>query len=192
MSRTELFGVAITRGLSEQEAVDLFLACPAEQTFCALFRALTPSIVCYFRARGCEIGVAEDLTQEVMLAVFRQSGALRDKRLFRPWLFKIARNALLQHLRREGRRVPTTELNQRLHDAGGPADDLMVRSHFEEWMAYLEPDERQVLMLRYVEGLEYHEIAAVLDIPLGTAQWRVFHTKRKLAVRFGRRPDRVL
>ena len=41
------------------------------------------------------------------------------------------------------------------------------------------------MMLRYIEGLEYHEIAAVLDLPIGTVQWKIHNSKKKLAARFG-------
>jgi RNA polymerase sigma-70 factor (ECF subfamily) len=173
---------------SEQETVDLFLSEPTEESFCAMFRAVAPQIIRYFRARGCEPSLSEDLTQEVMLAVFRQVSMLRDRKFFRPWIFKIARNALLQHLRRESRNVQTTELDVRVHDSVGPAGDLLSGSSFAQWLAYLGPNDRQALMLRYVEDLEYHEIAEVLSIPLGTVQWRIFQAKRKLAARFGPQP----
>ncbi len=172
--------------MTEQDAIQSFLAEPSEETFSALFRFIAPRIIGYFRVRGCDVSLAEDLTQEVMLAVYRQSKTLREKEFFLPWLFKIARNALLQHVRREGRQIPTTELDIRRHDPGVPADDLVVRSRFAEWMEWLQPDEREVLMLRYVEGLEYHEIASALGIPLGTVQWRIFNCKKKLAARFGK------
>jgi RNA polymerase sigma factor (sigma-70 family) len=178
----------VTQRLDEREAVELYLSTSTEEAFCALFRAIAPQLVCYFRTRGCELDLAEDLTQEVMLAVHRQGRALRNKELFRPWLFKIARNALLQHLRSEGRQVETTALDARSQELGAPAGDPLAAARFREWMASLRPEESQLMLLRYVEGLEYHEIASVLDIPLGTVQWRIFHIKRKLAARFGGRP----
>ncbi len=169
----------------DQDSIGLFLNQPSAETFSALFRMLAPRLIGYFRVRGCDVSLAEDLTQEVMLSVYRQSKTLREKDLFLPWLFKIARNALLQHVRQQGRQVPTTKLDARRHDPGVPADDLALRSRFLEWMEWLQPEEREILTLRYVEGLEYHEIAASLGIPLGTVQWRIFNCKKKLAGRFG-------
>ena len=52
-------------------------------------------------------------------------------------------------------------------------------------MSSLHPDERQIMTLRFVEGLEYHEIASVLCLPLGTVQWKIFRSKRKLVSQFG-------
>jgi RNA polymerase sigma-70 factor (ECF subfamily) len=170
---------------SEQEAVEGFLNNPTEDSFRLLFRAVTPRVLGYFRGRGCERGLAEDLTQDVMFAVYSESGRLRDRNLFRPWLFKIARNAWLQHLRREQRQLSTKELDTCGGSFGGREEHPGARSGFTEWMEWLEPAARQMMLLRYLEGLEYHEIASMLNIPLGTVQWKIFHSKRKLAAHFG-------
>lgn len=172
--------------LSEQEAVEGFLNNPTEDSFCLLFRAISPRVLGYFRGRGCERGLAEDLTQDVMFAVYSESGRLRDRNLFRPWLFKIARNAWLQHLRREQRQLSTKELLDAWAESfAGHEEHPAAGSGFAEWMEWLEPAERQMMLLRYLEGLEYHEIASMLNVPLGTVQWKIFHSKRKLAARFG-------
>jgi DNA-directed RNA polymerase specialized sigma24 family protein len=52
---------------------------------------------------------------------------------------------------------------------------------FRDWMAFLEPRERDFMMLRFVEDWEYHEIAAARGTPIGTVQWRIFNSKKKLA-----------
>jgi RNA polymerase sigma-70 factor (ECF subfamily) len=169
-----------------QEAVERFLAGPSEESFEDLFREVAPQILYYFRVRGCDLDLAEDLTQEVMLSVYRAHTALRDKERFRPWLYQIARNSLVRHFRDASRRVRTTGL-EASKDLSEPAAE--VPSEFSEWMAWLKPDERQVMLLRYMDGLEHREIAAVLGIPLGTVQWRVFHATRKLASHFGVRVD---
>jgi RNA polymerase sigma-70 factor (ECF subfamily) len=171
--------------LGEQEAVEGFLNDPTGDSFRLLFRAISPQVLGYFRGRGCERGLAEDLTQDVMFAVSSESGRLRDRNLFRPWLFKIARNAWLQDLRREQRQLSTKELDAWAGSFGGREQHPGARSGFAEWMEWLEPVERQLVLLRYLEGLEYHEIASTLNIPLGTVQWKIFHSKRKLAARFG-------
>lgn len=171
--------------LTEQEAIERFLANPSEEACGEFFRATAPRIFCYFRARGCDAALAEDLTQNVMITVFRHASELREKELFRPWLYRIAKNELLQHLRRKGRQVETVHLEMALEDAGGAGSDPLLPAQFAEWMQYLEPDERRIIMLRFIDGLEYHEIAEVLELPTGTVQWKVFHAKKKLAARFG-------
>lgn len=169
---------------SEQEAVERFLRHPGEESYCELFRVLAPRLLCYFRARGCGLELAEDLLQEVMLTVYRRSRMLRHAELFRPWLYKIVRNVLLQHLRRLRREVATVDLEAAAHEPARLEGDPLAGSRFRQWMAALAPDEREIMTLRYVDELEYHEIADVMGLPAGTVQWKVFNAKRKLAQRF--------
>jgi RNA polymerase sigma-70 factor (ECF subfamily) len=162
--------------------VEAFLEAPSEEAFAPLFNILTPQLVAFFQARGCE-EVSEDLAQEVMLVVYRKAAQVRDRALFRGWVFAIARNALSRYRGERSREVQTvdlTELPERLvasnsHSAGRPAFE------FHSWMAFLDSQEREALTLRFIDECEYHEIAAAQQIPVGTAQWRVFNAKKKLA-----------
>ena len=52
-------------------------------------------------------------------------------------------------------------------------------------MQMLEPDERQIMMLRYCEELCYREIATALGIPLGTVKWKIFIAKERLCTELG-------
>lgn len=164
-----------------EEEIGRFVERPDAESFAAVFRVLAPQLMVYFRARGCEMGVAEDLTQEVMLAMFRKVGSLRELSLFRPWLFRIAKNELLQHLRQQGRRPEVTGLPAEL-SAGqwSPFEGLQLG----EWLGCLSAEDRELMLLRYVDGFAYHEIAELLEIPMGTIQWRVFRLKKQLAERF--------
>ena len=170
----------------EERAIADFLSRASQESFHRLFRALAPRLIGYFRARGVEVELAEDLTQDVMWSVYRQARSLRQKESFRPWLYRIARNALLRHLRDTGRRISTVALDDGMQAAYDGVAGLVLRSQFVEWMQWLSPEERQIMMLRYVDELEHHEIAELLGMPLGTVQWKIFHTKRKLAAQFGR------
>jgi RNA polymerase sigma-70 factor (ECF subfamily) len=171
--------------LAKQEALDWFLAEPSEESFQELFRATAPRVFAFFRTRGCERSVADDLTQEVMIAVYRQVGTLREKELFRSWLYRVARNVFLQSLRRKHRQVETVNMDAAA-EMGDRETDPLLPSQFREWMAFLEEDERQIMTLRFVEELQYQEIANVVGLPLGTVQWKIFHSKKKLAEYFKR------
>ena len=174
----------ITSPPEEQDCIDWFLSEPSEESFCGLFRAIAPRIIAYFRGRGCDAELAEDLTQDVMLSVYRSVGDLRSRDLFRPWLYRIARNALLQHIRQVSRRVETIELGEQSMEACAISGDPLPHMQFTEWMAALKPDEREIVTLRYVNQLELHEIASAIGIPLGTVQWKVFQARRQLATYF--------
>jgi RNA polymerase sigma-70 factor (ECF subfamily) len=171
------------RFLREEEVTKRFLETPNEDSFADLFKTFTPQLVAFFRARSCELALAEDLAQEVMFTVYRKASQIRDRTLFRAWLFKIARNALCRHYGKQSREVDTVDLA----DVG---DRSVAASHkpaatpafeFMHWMAFLDSREREVMKLRFIEQWEYHEIAAAHAIPIGTVQWRVFNAKKKLA-----------
>jgi len=162
---------------------DKFLENPNEDSFSDLFNAFRPQLIAFFRARGCELTLAEDLSQEVMLIVHIKAAQIRDRTSFRAWLFKIARNALCRHYGKRTREVETV-------DFADVADRLVAASHqpagtpafeFRDWMAFLDSRESETMTLRFIEEWEYHEIAAAQATPIGTVQWRVFNAKKKLA-----------
>lgn len=174
--------IANRRSLHEAAVTERFLDGPNEESFGELFKAFTPQLVAFFRARGCQV-VAEDLAQEVMLTVYRKADQIRDRSLFRAWMFKIARNTLSRHFGKQAREVDTVDLAdvpERLVAAGNKGAGTPA-FEFHHWMAFLDSREREALTLRFIEQWEYHEIAAAQSIPIGTVQWRVFSAKRKLA-----------
>jgi len=118
-----------------------------------------------------------------MLTVYCKSAQVRDRALFRAWMFKIARHALFRHYGKQAHEARTI-------DIADVADQLVSASHrpggtqafeFLRWMALLDSRESEALTLRFIEQWEYHEIAAAQAIPVGTVQWRVFNAKKKLA-----------
>jgi RNA polymerase sigma factor (sigma-70 family) len=177
------------RVLQEGAVVATFLESRSEHSFADLFKIYTPQLISFFRARGCETAVSEELAQEVMFIVYRKADRLRDRTLFRAWLFKVARNGLCRHYGKQSREVNTIALEK-------AADHLLASSkahattpafEFLHWMSFLDSREQEALTLRFVEEWEYHEIAAEKAIPIGTVQWRVFNAKKKLALLLKRR-----
>jgi RNA polymerase sigma-70 factor (ECF subfamily) len=182
------------RILRDGAVTERFLETPNEDSFADLFNTFRPQLVAFFRARGCDLALAEDLAQEVMLTVYRKATQVRDRTLFRAWLFKIARNALCRHYGKQKREVETvdlTDVNDRLAASpnkppGTPAFEFL------NWMDFLDSREREVMSLRFIEEWEYHEIAAAQAIPIGTVQWRVFNAKKKLATHLTTRHNMTL
>jgi RNA polymerase sigma factor (sigma-70 family) len=155
-----------------------------QTSYAPLFRVLTPQLLAFFRARGCERTLAEDLAQDVMLTVYLNAGQLRDPGSFRAWLFRIARNRLCRHYRKSAREFGIARLEDGIeslpasrNDAATPGFELM------NWIGHLNARERELIELRFIEEWEYHEIAAAKSIPIGTVLWRVHTAKKKLAVR---------
>src|ERR1700729_3010539 len=169
--------------LQECVAAQNFLESPNEDTFAAVFKIFSPQLISFFRARGCEPALSEDLAQDVLLIVYRKADQLRDRAPFRAWLFKVARSSLCRHFGKQSREVDTIDLEK--------VSDSLVTSirmpaatpafEFRHWMSFLDSREQEALTLGFTEEWEYHEIAAAKAIPIGTVQWRVFNAKKKLA-----------
>lgn len=170
----------------EQELVGLFFAAPSDATFTPVFLRFAPRMLRYFELRGCSKAVAEDLTQEVMLAAFRQTATIRDPARFRAWLYGVARHKHLMHIRRQCHNPEMVEFDELSESLLAAGCDPLSRSVLYESLATLDAVSRRILLLRYMDGLEYHEIAEVMKMPLGTVQWKVFDSKKKLAKWMGR------
>ena len=159
-----------------------YLADPTEERFRDVCFALSPKLMRYFRMKGCDNAAAEDMTQDVLFTVFRQSATVRDRSLFLGWVYRVASNTVLQRWRKARRTIDTLSLETtgpNLPEAIVAAAPL--QTEFTDLIAHLEPRDREIVTMRYVLELDYQEIAAALDIPVGTAKWRVFNCKLKVA-----------
>lgn len=139
---------------------------------------------------------ADDLTQETFLRAYRHWDTYQRGTSARSWLFTICRNAFLRSRERQQRRPETvaTDLDQSI-DAFAEADiyseitaadpekqffDAFVDGQVVRAIESLPQEFREAVVLSDVEGLNYAEIAAVLDIPIGTVKSRLFRGRRAL------------
>jgi RNA polymerase sigma-70 factor, ECF subfamily len=168
-------------------AVLRFKAEPTEETFVDVVQVITPRILRYFQAHGADPAQAEDLLQDVLVAIFRSIQSLRDPALFWAWSYKIARNTYLQHIRKSSIALHSIPIEDVVLTIKTP--EPWQHGSFGAWMQRLDPAEQDVLILRFVEDMEYHEIAEALDIPIGTVKWRIFQAKKKLLKYLPQRKD---
>lgn len=140
----------------------------------------------YKREAGAMIGVAarivkrrelaEEVVQESFVSIWRNAARF-DPSIGsgRAWLFQIVRNRALNMLRDTRRELPTEEKDLNLAiDAGADAENAFERlannSALKRCLGELEPQRRQGVLLAFVEGMSHGEIAAKLNVPLGTAK----------------------
>jgi len=170
--------------VEEKQIIENFLATRTEEAFCALFEAVCLRLRRYFLLRGLDAATAEDLTQNVFVKVYRQAGELREADHFYGWLFAIVRHEMVSYWRREQTRVEEVgleSLGDWLEDGLMAEPEVMPALRLTDWLKALEPAERDLVVLRFVEGLSYEELAVALKLPLGTIKWRVFNVRKKLA-----------
>src|SRR3982074_3111208 len=93
----------------ERQALEEFMCLRSADSFCSLFAFLYPQVRRYFLARGINPMAAEELSQNALFTVYQRIGALLERDCFYGWLFKIARNEMLQYLRQQQRRIRIAE-----------------------------------------------------------------------------------
>jgi len=125
---------------------------------------------------------AWDILQEIWLKVFRGIRRLRDPRSLPGWLYAIARNTAMSHLRLEYAHRPLQVESENLLSSEESAEEF----HFEDaqqvhyGLNKLTLPHREVLTLFFLQDLSIEEIAAVLGVPAGTVRSRLYYAKRAL------------
>ena len=141
--------------------------------------------------------LAEDLAQDTFIKVLNHIDRYRPEFKLSSWLFKIANNVAIDHLRR--RQLDTVSIDGSPHAQSAEAieatsfdvvdqqesalDELEARelgTAIEQAIAGLRPEYRSCIMLRHVEGRSYEEIAATLDLPLGTVKTYIHRARHEL------------
>lgn len=137
---------------------------------------------------------ARDITQEAFVKAYRSLGSFRLEASFYTWLYRIAMNLAIDFTRKR-RRLEKNGFDEGIatrnddgsiaeaHVEDGPSRQLERKQLFGrimDAMAHLPEDQRQVILLRELEGLQYKEIAEVMGIPEGTVMSRLFYARKKL------------
>ena len=141
--------------------------------------------------------LAEDLAQETFIKALNAISSYRPEFKFSSWIFKIANNAAIDHLRR--RELATLSIDGAPHATSAedieatalqvgdksetPLAELEARelgTAIERAIGRLRPEYRSCIMLRHVEGMAYEEIAQLLDLPLGTVKTYIHRARHEL------------
>lgn len=136
---------------------------------------------------------AADATQETLLAVVRGLSRFDGRSRFSTWSYRIAVNASLDELRRRRRRPEPTEVEpepSRLWHGSGVEEDSDLRIDIDGALRQLPVEYRSVVVLRDLCGLDYAEIAEVLDIAPGTVRSRIARGRRALVPLLAGNPAR--
>lgn len=132
---------------------------------------------------------AEDVAQTVFLKAWKALPGFRGDAAFSTWLYRMTANAATDLLRQRGRRetplsLDDPDLPQTAHPGPGPverAQEAERREALADAVDALPEQARAILLLRELEGLSYEEIAAALDLPMGTVRSRLARARKALA-----------
>jgi len=150
--------------------------------------------------------LAEDLAQETFVKVLNGIKSYRPEFKFSSWIFKIANNAAIDHLRRksidtlsldgapnaetpEQMRATSLQLGDRAESPLAEVENRELGTAIERAIARLRPEYRSCILLRHVEGYSYEEIAETLDLPLGTVKTYIHRARNELRVYLEDRRD---
>ena len=137
---------------------------------------------------------ARDLTQEAFVKAFRNLKSFRLESSFYTWLYRIAMNLAIDHTRKQKRRE-TKEFDEQvgtrnsegdlseIHRAESPRKALerkQLMAAINDALQKLPEEQRQIVVLREVQGLSYREISEVMHIPEGTVMSRLYYARKKL------------
>jgi RNA polymerase sigma-70 factor, ECF subfamily len=141
--------------------------------------------------------LAEDIAQETFVKVFNHLGSYNPKYKFSSWIFKIASNLAIDHLRKkepetislDGSRhartadeVEATRITVASKDEN-PEEFLEAKelgAEIEQAIGHLRAEYRTAILLRHVEGRPYEEIAEIMDVPLGTVKTYIHRARSEL------------
>lgn len=143
--------------------------------------------------------LAEDLSQETFIKVLNALDSYRPEYKFSSWVFKIANNAAIDHLRRreldtlslEGsphaetpQMVEATalQIGERGETQLEEVENKELGGEIERAIAKLRPEYRTCILLRHVEGRAYEEIAEILNLPLGTVKTYIHRARNELRI----------
>ena len=160
------------------------------QAFIEVFNYFAPRVKSFLMNRGRNESSAEDVLQEVMIAVWEKSHLYKpDKASVSTWLFTIARYKHIDRLRRDGRHsLESDEPDLRASD--DPEADANVlqdqrAAAVKNAIAGLPADQQTVIVMSFNQGLSHSEIAEQLGLPLGTVKSRIRRAFQRMREELG-------
>jgi RNA polymerase sigma-70 factor (ECF subfamily) len=151
-----------------------------ERAFALIVRAYEGPVFNYILRMVGDRTLAEDLTQDVFLRVFRGLRGYSLRSRFTTWLFQVAKNRVVDELRAEERRpriLKAIEDTPPLEVIDAPIERSEAIGVLLGAVENLSPDLKEALLLRDIAGLSYNEISDTLDVTLATVKWRIFKAR---------------
>jgi RNA polymerase sigma-70 factor (ECF subfamily) len=163
----------------------------------AVYRRYAGSMLVLARSHLADAELAHDAVQQAFLQAWRAAARYDTSRPLSTWLYAITRRVCIDLYRRDRRRPLLTETGD-APDRSADEDGLAgAERSWEAWQVRaavdsLRPDEREVIRLAFFEGLSLPEVAARMNLPVGTVKSRSFRAYRRLAAQLdGLRADAV-
>jgi RNA polymerase sigma-70 factor (ECF subfamily) len=141
---------------------------------------------------------AHDITQEAFVKAYQAIESFNFRSEFYTWLYRIGVNQARDHLRRRKHQLPTRPFNENAFspsvkpptgEAASESNRLHLQQTIDRILESLNPQQREILTLREIEGFSYAEIAEILGLSLGTVKSKLARTRADIRHRFGAAKD---
>ncbi len=176
-----------TAALNDLELVTTALG-GGETSFEALVRRYQKPIIAYIYRMLGDTEAALDVSQEVFIKVYNSLDKYRSEYKFSTWLYRIAHNAAIDHIRRNPQNVLSIETEnedgayqfQLESQQPDPEQEMQRhewRTEIDEVVKRLPAQYRELILLRHAQDMSYDEIAEVTALPLGTVKNRLFRAR---------------
>ena len=121
--------------------------------------------------------MARDIAQETFLRAYRGIRRFELRSSFKTWLYRIAHNTAMSHIKRERKEVGEIAAPEPYIDT---VSNQSLKLTLEKLIGKLKPELRSVIIFHYYDDLKYEEIAEVLQCPIGTVKIRLYRAKFEL------------
>lgn len=160
----------------------------SKSAFECLFRSYAPKLKSFVMSMGASAGAADEVVQEAMLSVWRRSAQFDPTRgSGGAWLFSIARNTFISHVRKQ-KRYEATEVDPAFVSDAPDPEQLTSATQFQNQLSTalksLPEEQSAVLHQAYVLGQPLQQVANEQNIPLGTVKTRARLALEKLRTVF--------
>jgi RNA polymerase sigma-70 factor, ECF subfamily len=125
---------------------------------------------------------ALDAVQEAFVDAFRALDKFDPSRRFYPWFYVLLRNRCFKMLAASGRKN-TVSIEEMEILAPGNESSIEDSLTLEAALLALTPEDRELITLKYLDGLSYQELAELLQIPRGTVMSRLFYARKQLQMK---------
>lgn len=169
-----------------------------EEAFIEIIARYEKKLINFFYYLAFNYHTSEDLTQEVFLKVYRYRKKYRETATFRTFIYTVAKNLWIDHLRRNKNCPAQMSLekplnpgqstgmlkdvirDERIREPSLTVDRMEIANAIMESVNSLPEQERLIFMMIAKQGLKYKEVAEILDIPEGTVKSKLYYIYRKL------------